>query len=111
MSSKKQGDLHRMFTQPDLSKIELKSKVGRCDWIVALIFPQRTSRIVRMFVVTNLYSNSFNSSSMPNFDAFQSTAQSTQNTPNFIVSWRSYIIYRTYRLPCGTRILIENYCL
>ena len=26
MGSKKQGNLHRMFTQPDLSKIELKSK-------------------------------------------------------------------------------------
>ena len=29
MGSKKQGNLHRTFTQPDLSKIELKSKVWK----------------------------------------------------------------------------------
>jgi hypothetical protein len=111
MGSKKQGNLHRMFTQPDLSKIELKSKVcwgiiWYCDTSVyykfTTVFQESNSRLI--FVAT------FFSSSTRSSEGCRSTARSTQNSRTFIHSSNSYTVWKKSLLHCGILIRIGSYC-
>ena len=109
MSSKKQGNLHRMFTQPDLSKIELKSKVWESyliKWQWVFIF-----LCSRYFKCGMTHFTLYFSSSMRSSEEYQLIVLSTQNFRTFIHSSNSSIIWKIYRLRCGILIRIGSYCL
>jgi hypothetical protein len=108
MGSKKQGSLHRTFTQPDLSKIELKSKVCGNDLILWLWnFTRSIFGISRIECLIFCYFSSL----MQSLEGYRSTVPNTWNSRTFILLSNSYIVWKKFPLRCGILIQIGSYCL